>query len=382
MSAVEAGRSTDFDILVIGAGAAGVCAAHVLCARGLRVGLVDNRAKCPPTFKAEKLEPDQFAILKEIDLLQQAMPAISPLREVVVYRRDSIIQRLKIDQFGMHYHDFVNTLRDKLPSAVTQIIDTASELDTAGSNPAVKLQSGGTVTARLVVVAAGTSGRLRQVTGAVRRDVSTHHSIAFGFDLALDAGGLPHDGVNVLPDRYSDRVGFLTLFPTPVGVRANLFSYHDPQSEWSREMRLNTGAALERTFSRLRRVVGNFTIVGRVNAAAIDLWTSDVTPQPGVVLIGDAFQSVCPVTGTGLSKVLTDVHVLGQMAPEWLATPGMSAGKTAAYYASAAKRSSDERSLQSALYSKRASIDQGLRARLARFRRDTIGRLRYVTAAS
>jgi len=372
----------DFDVLVIGAGAAGVCAAHVLCGRGLRVGLVDSRSKCPPSFKAEKIEPDQIAILKEINLLQLAMPALSPLHEVVVYRRASIIQRLKIDQFGMHYHAFVNTLRDALPLAVTRITDTATELNTAGSNPSIQLQGGGMVTARLVVVAAGTTGRLRQVTGAVRRDVAAHHSIAFSFDLALESGRLPHDGVNVLPDRYTDLMGFLTLFPTPVGVRANLFAYQDPQSQWSREMRLNTLATLERTFSRLRRVVGNFTIIGRVNAAAIDLWTSDITPQPGVVLIGDSFQSVCPVTGTGLSKLLTDVHVLDQMVTDWFGTPGMSADKTAAYFSNPVKRSSDARSLQSALYSKRASIDQGLQFRLARFRRDIIGRLCNTTPTS
>jgi 2-polyprenyl-6-methoxyphenol hydroxylase-like FAD-dependent oxidoreductase len=374
--------SIRFDALVIGAGAAGVCAAHVLCAKGLRVGLVDSRGKCPPTFKAEKLEPDQVAILKQIDLLQKAMPAISALREVVIYRRGAIVERQKIEQYGMHYDAFVNTLREALPPAVTQIIDTATELDIGGGEPALKLQGGRTVTARLVVVAGGTSGRLRHVAGAVRREISAHHCIAFGFDLALESGRLPHDGVNVLPDSYADQVGFLTLFPTPIGVRANLFTYHDPQSEWTREMRLNTAAALERTFSRLRELIGNYTVSGRVNASAVDLWTTDVTPQAGVVLIGDSFQSVDPVTGTGLSKVLTDVHLLGQMAPEWFRTPGMSAEKTGAYYDSAAKRSTDARSLQSALYSKRASIDQSLRFRLVRLLRDTFGRLRSATAAS
>jgi 2-polyprenyl-6-methoxyphenol hydroxylase-like FAD-dependent oxidoreductase len=374
--------SIRFDALVIGAGAAGVCAAHVLCAKGLRVGLVDSRGKCPPTFKAEKLEPDQVAILKQIDLLHTAMPAISALREVVIYRRGAIVERQKIEQYGMHYDAFVNTLREALPPAVTQIIDTATELDIGGGEPALKLQGGRTVTARLVVVAGGTSGRLRHVAGAVRREISAHHCIAFGFDLALESGRLPHDGVNVLPDSYADQVGFLTLFPTPIGVRANLFTYHDPQSEWTREMRLNTVPALERTFSRLRELIGNYTVSGRVNASAVDLWTTDVTPQAGVVLIGDSFQSVDPVTGTGLSKVLTDVHLLGQMAPEWFRTPGMSAEKTGAYYDSAAKRSTDARSLQSALYSKRASIDQSLRFRLVRLLRDTFGRLRSATAAS
>jgi 2-polyprenyl-6-methoxyphenol hydroxylase-like FAD-dependent oxidoreductase len=374
--------SIRFDALVIGAGAAGVCAAHVLCAKGLRVGLVDSRGKCPPTFKAEKLEPDQVAILKQIDLLHTAMPAISALREVVIYRRGAIVERQKIEQYGMHYDAFVNTLREALPPAVTQIIDTATELDIGGGEPALKLQGGRTVTARLVVVAGGTSGRLRHVAGAVRREISAHHCIAFGFDLALESGRLPHDGVNVLPDSYADQVGFLTLFPTPIGVRANLFTYHDPQSEWTREMRLNTVPALERTFSRLRELIGNYTVSGRVNASAVDLWTTDVTPQAGVVLIGDSFQSVDPVTGTGLSKVLTDVHLLGQMAPEWFRTPGMSAEKTGAYYDSAAKRSTDARSLQSALYSKRASIDQSLRFRLVRLLRDTFGRLRSATAAN
>jgi len=127
--------SPDFDALVIGAGAAGVCAAHVLCARGLRVGLVDSRNKCPPTFKAEKLEPDQIEILKKIDLLPQAMDAISPIQEVVVYRRDSIVQRLKIDQFGMHYHAFVNTLRDKLPPAVVQMTDTRASSTSRAAIP-------------------------------------------------------------------------------------------------------------------------------------------------------------------------------------------------------------------------------------------------------
>ena len=46
--------------------------------------------------------------------------------------------------------------------------------------------------------------------------------------------------------------------------------------------------------------------------------------QAGLVLLGDAFQSVCPTTGTGLSKVLTDVDVFcHDCVPDWLATSGM-----------------------------------------------------------
>jgi 2-polyprenyl-6-methoxyphenol hydroxylase-like FAD-dependent oxidoreductase len=367
---------SDFDILIVGAGAAGASTAHVLSSAGLRVGVVDSRSKCAPCFKAEKLEPDQIALLERFGLLRQLEHVLSPLHEVVVYRRDSIIQRPRIDQFGMHYDAFVNALRTALPAEVEQITDTVTGLTPSDNNPSVELQSGRTVTAKLLVVAAGTSNRLRHAIGATRREIDMHHSIAFGFDLKLESGRLPHDGVNFFADTYADRIGFLTLFPTPVGVRANLFAYQDAQSDWARDMRQNTKAALERAFSGLHAVIGNFTIEGRVNGASIDLWTTDITPQPGVVLVGDSFQSVCPTTGTGLSKVLTDTWVLGQMVPEWFRTPGVSATKIAGYYGSADKLACDRNSLGSALYGKRMATDQSLRFRLRRLRRDMIGRWR------
>jgi 2-polyprenyl-6-methoxyphenol hydroxylase-like FAD-dependent oxidoreductase len=360
----------DFDVLVVGAGAAGVCATHVLHSLGLRVALVDRRERVAPCFKAEKLEPDQIGLLTEMNLMRLVSGAVSPLREVVIYRGSDVAQRLRIDQFGMHYHSFVNALRDGLPNEVTQFSDTVSDVRLGDDRQSIDLEKGGTVTARLVVVAAGTNSKLRHLIRSKRREIEARHTVAFGFDMALAAGKLPHDGVNFLPDHVADRVGFLTLFPTPNGVRANLFAYHEPQSDWNREMRLNAVATLDRTFSGMRKVLGDYDVVGRVEGASIELWTTDTHPDPGIVLIGDAYQSVCPATGTGLSKVLTDVHVLASEAADWFRTPGMSAAKLATYYDSAEKQSSDLRSLQSAAYSKRLATDGSLRFRLLRLRRD------------
>ena len=52
------------DVLVIGAGLAGSAAAAVLARSGLAVTVIDPNAVFPPLFRAEKIEPDQAALLQ------------------------------------------------------------------------------------------------------------------------------------------------------------------------------------------------------------------------------------------------------------------------------------------------------------------------------
>jgi hypothetical protein len=58
--------------------------------------------------------------------------------------------------------------------------------------------------------------------------------------------------------------------------------------------------------------------------------------------VGDAFRASCPSTGTGVTRLLTDVSQLCELhIPEWLATPGMAAEKIARYYADPVKQACD-----------------------------------------
>ena len=69
-----------------------------------------------------------------------------------------------------------------------------------------------------------------------------------------------------------------------------------------------------------------------------DLYVTTGIDRPGVVLIGDAYSTSCPSAGTGTGKVFTDVERLcHRHIPEWLASPGMDAGKIAAFYADPVK---------------------------------------------
>jgi len=55
--------------------------------------------------------------------------------------------------------------------------------------------------------------------------------------------------------------------------------------------------------------------------------------QPGIVLIGDAFQTSCPAAGTGVSRLLVDVERLCTVhLPGWLKTDGMGTEKIATFY--------------------------------------------------
>ena len=81
---------------------------------------------------------------------------------------------------------------------------------------------------------------------------------------------------------------------------------------------------------------------GDIKIRPADLYVSTDYLQPGIVLVGDAFETTCPVTGTGTDKVFTDVERLCNVhIPAWLATDGMDADKIAAFYDDPVKKACD-----------------------------------------
>ena len=81
------------------------------------------------------------------------------------------------------------------------------------------------------------------------------------------------------------------------------------------------------------KIVGAFKVTGDVKIRPADLYVSAGHRQAGVVLVGDAFGTSCPVTGTGAGKVFNDVQRLCNVhVPRWLASPGMGEEKIVAFY--------------------------------------------------
>jgi hypothetical protein len=118
---------------------------------------------------------------------------------------------------------------------------------------------------------------------------------------------------------------------------------------------------LNASLPRLRRITGEFKIAGDIRMRPADLYVSSGHRQPGMVLVGDAFATSCPVTGTGTDKVFTDVERLCNVhIPNWLATDGMDETKIAAFYDDPIKTACDSWSNAKAYSFRSVSIDNGL----------------------
>jgi 2-polyprenyl-6-methoxyphenol hydroxylase-like FAD-dependent oxidoreductase len=122
---------------------------------------------------------------------------------------------------------------------------------------------------------------------------------------------------------------------------------------------------------KLRQTAGEFRVTGAVKVRPMDLYATENVHQHGIALVGDAFATACPTSGTGASKAIVDVERLCNVhVPQWLATAGMSVEKVAAFYADPEKTRSDVHSMKASLFAKRIAIETEFRwsaYRLVRF---------------
>jgi hypothetical protein len=133
---------------------------------------------------------------------------------------------------------------------------------------------------------------------------------------------------------------------------------HDP---WLREFRQAPQQTLFAAMPGLRRLLGNFEIIDRVQIRPVDLYATKGYLRSGVVLLGDAFATSCPAAGTGVRKVLTDAERLANVhIPHWVATPGMGEDKIAAFYDDPVKQACDDFSLAKAYELRSLTVDPGL----------------------
>jgi 2-polyprenyl-6-methoxyphenol hydroxylase-like FAD-dependent oxidoreductase len=153
-------------------------------------------------------------------------------------------------------------------------------------------------------------------------------------------------------------------------MRANLFVYRGMDDPWLREFRLAPVKTLNAALPRLAYITGAFAIPGEIKIRPVDLYVNTGFLRPGIVLVGDAFESTCPVSGTGTDKVFTDVERLCNIhIPAWLTTEGMDETKVSAFYNDPVKKACDAWSIAKAYQFRLVSIDDALRFRAQRWAR-------------
>ena len=349
---------------------AGTAAACVLGRQGRSVILVDSRAVCPPVFKAEKIEPEQAVLLRKNGLLEFLLPRAAQIREVCACYNGRLFRVVPTEQYGMAYCDMVNSLRERLPGGVEFRLARVTEITNSSELQRVRLDSGEELIARLIVLACGLNAELPTSVNLKRQTLQKHHSVAIAFNLER-ADGQPFvfQSATCYPASEAHGSDYITLFPIGGTMRANFFAFPGRDGDWTRQFLKEPEKELRRCFPRLNRAIGEYRLSGPVETSLIHLYCTEGDPVPGVVLIGDAAQNVCPSTGMGLSKVFTDVDVLcSKCVPAWFETPGMGSEKTAEFCSDPQKRVVDAKALADARYRRQARTDRSLRWRIHRAR--------------
>ena len=360
------------DIAIIGGGLAGSTAAAMLGRAGISAILVDPHPAYPPDFRVEKLSGDeQIARFHKTGLAESALRKAAHARQNWIARYGFLLDKAPRAQIGILYDALVNGIRAEIPPGVEQIFAKAISVSTTRDRQKIVLANGDTLSARLVVLANGLNIGLRQTLGIKRQIVSPCHSISIGFDIfPVSRPAFAFPALTYFSERPSDRIPYLTLFPVGNKMRANLFVYRDIDDPWLREFRLAPVKTLNAALPRLGRITGAFAIPGEIKVRPADLYNNTGYLRPGVVLVGDAFESTCPVTGTGTDKVFTDVERLCNVhIPAWLATEGMDESKIAAFYDDPIKTACDEWSIAKAHHFRSVSIDTDVYWRVQRLAR-------------
>jgi 2-polyprenyl-6-methoxyphenol hydroxylase-like FAD-dependent oxidoreductase len=360
------------DIAIIGGGLAGSTAAVMLGRAGVPAVLVDPHRVYPPDFRIEKLGgAEQIARLQKTGLADAVLRRATHDGVNWIARYGFLLDKSPSLQFGIMYDSLVNTIRAEIPGSVETVVAKAASISTSAERQKITLSNGETVSARLAVIANGLNVGLRHSLGIERKIVSPCHSVSIGFDLVpLGRSAFPFPAMTYFSERPADLIPYITLFPIGSRMRANLFVYREMDDPWFRDFRRAPAETLAAALPRLRRLTGEFGVAGEIRIRPADLTINTGYRQAGVVLVGDAFKTTCPVTGTGSDKVFTDVERLCNVhIPVWLATDGMDETKIAAFYADPVKTACDSWSEAKAHDFRKVSIDNGLAWRAQRWAR-------------
>lgn len=350
------------DVAIVGAGAAGAMSAAMLGRKGFSVALVDPIHPFGPDFRCEKLEHAHIDALTKAGLIEDVLPAGRAYDRIWIARQGHLVEKRPMLEYGIEYSVLVNTLRGLVPSDTTFVPDKVIGLEASEGRSIVKLAGGDALDARLVIVASGLQNDVLAAMGLSRDVVSRCHSVSMGFDLepvgkaAFDFGALTYFG-----EGPEHRVAYFTVFPMGDHIRANLFVYRELSDPWFKAFRADPAAAMHGCMPRLRQLTGDFRVLGTPRVRPVDLVDTKGCDIPGVVLIGDAYRTACPVSGTGASKAMVDAERLcNEYVPQWLRQDTITAADIAQFYGDAEKLASDVHSRKVSLFAKRLALEPGL----------------------
>jgi len=336
-TAARSDRKPDLDVLVVGAGPAGVAAALTAHERGLRTACLDRA-----TFPRDKTCGDGLtaSALRLLEGLGVAVPGIAstqPVTTVVLRGPHGRISELPLPRDGHHAVvttrlDLDAALVDRARAVGVTVLEgqAVTGIDVARSEVTVEHDDGSRTTARYVIAADGHYSTVRRLAAPEPdRDLGSWHAFRQYFR------GVDDDRLWVLfePDLLP---GYAWVFPLPEG-RANV-GFGVLRDAHTSGKRL---AALWRDL--LARPALRDALGPRAEPEAPHrAWPIPASFDPGratagrVLFAGDAAGVVDPMTGEGIAQALES----GMLAADAVAA-AMTDGRPVAAVDAAYRRSLD-----------------------------------------
>lgn len=313
---------TGYDVVVCGAGVAGLLAARALELAGLQVLVLEKQRELRPILRGELLQPRCQQILGALGVLgavrERGAVQVPRLvcrnargRELVDLNYQVLPQPQHI--LSLEYATIQSSVDAVLRSEVLRgVVVTSLLRDACGRVSGVRAKIGAVeqeIATRLVVAADGRTSTLRQACGIPVHIKPYPHELV-GLELSTP------DGVDAEVTAYVSDRGMRLVYPLP-GERSRIYAQiprgafrsldRDGLAGWWREVLIDTPAL--RPFG---------AAPDRSRAQVLPVWrfSAPAVSTPGLLLVGEAARCMHPMAAQGMTAAALDAVRLAEVCAE------------------------------------------------------------------